>query len=71
MLVSFSQSELIILSRAQPRGSQAECDFKVKLSHFAPEIRLFFIDERKPKIFGLNNVMERGIRKIPNFVIDY
>lgn len=61
----------MILSRVQPRGSQAERDFKVKLSHFAPQIRLFFIDERKPKIFGLNNVMEREIRKIPKFVINY
>ena len=27
-----------------------------------------FRRKRKPKIFGFKNVIERGIRKIPNFV---
>ena len=41
---------------------------KYSFSHFTLQVRLFFIEERKPKIFGIKNVMERGIRKILSFV---
>lgn len=41
---------------------------KVTFSHFTHQVRLFFVEERKPKIFGLKN-MKRGIRKILIFVI--
>ena len=37
--------------------------------HFTPQVRLFFIEKRKPEIFGFKNVMERGIRKILTFVM--
>ena len=36
---------------------------KFIFSHFTPEVRLFFAEKRKPKIFGFKNVMERGVRK--------
>ena len=43
---------------------------KFNFSHFTPHtVRLFFVEKRKPKIFGFKNVMERGIRKILTFVI--
>ena len=28
-----------------------------------PQVRLFFVEQRKPKIFGLKNVMKGGISK--------
>ena len=41
----------------------------ISFSYFTPEVRLFFVEKRKPKLFGLKNVMEREIRKILTFVI--
>ena len=41
----------------------------VQVSHFTSQVRLFFVEKRKPKIFGFKNVMERGIRKCLTFVI--
>ena len=32
--------------------------------HFTRQVRLFFVEKGKPKIFGFKNVMHRGIRKI-------
>ena len=42
---------------------------EVQVSHFTSQVRLFFVEKRKPKIFGFKNVMERGIRKCLTFVI--
>ena len=42
---------------------------KFNFSHFTPQVRLFFVEERKAKIFGFKNVMERGISKILTFII--
>ena len=43
---------------------------KFNFSNFTPKvIRLFFVEKRKRKIFGFENVMEKGIRKILAFVI--
>ena len=43
------------------------CDFlKFNFSYFTPQVRLFFVVKRKPKIFRFKNAMERGIR-IKNF----
>ena len=42
---------------------------KFNFCDFTPQVRLFFIEKREPKISGLINVMERGIRKILTFVI--
>ena len=42
---------------------------EVQVLHFTSQVRLFFVEKRKPKIFGFKNVMERGIRKCLNFVI--
>ena len=45
------------------------CDFlKFNFSYFTPQVKLFFVVKRKPKIFGFKNAMERGIRKILTFV---
>ena len=39
------------------------CDFlKFNFSYFTPQVKLFFVVKRKPKIFGFKNAMERGIR---------
>ena len=39
-------------------------------SHSTPQVRLFFVQKRKPEIFGLKNVMERGIKKKkPSYVM--
>ena len=49
---------------------QIPYDFlKFNFSQYTPQVRLFFVEKRKPKIFGFKNVMERGIRKILPFVI--
>ena len=41
---------------------------KSNFSHFTPQVRLFFFyRERKPKIFGIENAMQRGIRKNYHF----
>ena len=34
---------------------------KYSFSHFTLQVRLFFVEERKPKIFGIKNVIEKGI----------
>ena len=36
---------------------------KFNVSHFTAQIRLLFVQKRKPKIFGFKNVMEKGIEK--------
>ena len=36
---------------------------------FLFKVRLFFVEERKPKTFGFKNAMESGIRKYLTFVI--
>ena len=36
---------------------------KSNFTHFNAKVRLFFVQKRKPKIFGFKNVMERGIKK--------
>ena len=41
---------------------------KFNVSHFTAQIRLLFVQKRKPQIFGFKNVMEKGIKKIFNFV---
>ena len=42
--------------------SKKFCDFqKFNFSTFTPQVRLFFVGKRKPKISGFKNVMERGI----------
>ena len=38
-------------------------------SHFTPQVRLLFVENRTPKIFGFKNVLKREIRKILSFVI--
>ena len=38
-------------------------------SHFTLHVRLFFVEKRKPKIFGFKNVMERGISELITLVI--
>ena len=42
---------------------------EVQVSHFTFQVRLFFVEKRKPKILGFKNVMERGISKCLTFVI--
>ena len=42
---------------------------EVQVLHFASQVRLFFVEKRKPKIFGFKNVMERAISKCLTFVI--
>ena len=42
---------------------------EVKVSHFTSQVRLFFVEKRKPKIFGFKNLMERAISKCLTFVI--
>ena len=37
-------------------------------SHFSAQVRLFFLQKRKPKIFGFENKTERRIRKILTLV---
>ena len=37
---------------------------KLDFSHFTPQVRLFFVEKRKPRIFGFKNVVKRAIRKI-------
>ena len=44
-------------------------DRSIHLQFFAPQVRLFFLEKRKPKIFEFKNAMERGVRKILTFVI--
>ena len=40
------------------------CDTKFNFSHFTPKVRgFFFVEKRKPKIFGFKNVMKREIKK--------
>ena len=41
---------------------------KFNVSQFTTQVKLFFVGRKKPKIFGLKNVMKRGIRKILAFV---
>ena len=41
---------------------------KLNFSHFTLRVMLFFVKKKKPKIFGFNNVIEIGIRKILTFV---
>ena len=42
---------------------------KFNFSHFTAQVRLSFVQKRKPKIFEFKNVMERGIRKILTFAL--
>ena len=49
--------------------NQIDRQMKFKFSHFTPQVRLFFVEKRKPKIFGLRNGMKRGINKIFTFAI--
>ena len=37
--------------------------------HFTSQVRLFFVEKRKPKIFGLKNAMKREIKKFLTFVM--
>ena len=39
-------------------------DFEFDFAHFTPQVRLFFVGKRKPKILGFKHVMERGIKQI-------
>ena len=41
---------------------------KYNFSHFTPQVRLFFVEKRKRKIFGFKNVRKRGTTKILTFV---
>ena len=46
------------------------CDFlEFDFSHFIPQVRLFCVRKRKPKIFGFKNVIERGIKKLIFFFV--
>ena len=40
---------------------------KFIFSHFNPEVRQFFAEKGKPKIFGFKNVMEKQFRKNSHF----
>ena len=40
---------------------------KFNFSHFTPQVGLFFVEKGKPKLFGIKNVMERGITTILTF----
>ena len=40
----------------------------IKFLHFTPQVKLFFVERRKPKISGFKNAMKRGIRKCLTFV---
>ena len=42
---------------------------EVQVWHFTSQVRLFFVEKRKPKIFGFKNGIGRRIRKCLNFVI--
>ena len=41
----------------------------VYFSHFTSQVRLFFVEKRKPIIFGLKTAMEKEIRKFLTFVV--
>ena len=41
----------------------------MNFAHFTSQVGIFFVDERKTKILGLEDVMERGIIKFLTFVI--
>ena len=43
--------------------------FPMNFAHFTSQVGIFFVDERKTKILGLEDVMERGIIKFLTFVI--
>ena len=42
---------------------------EVYFSHFTSQVRLFFVEKRDPKIFGLKTAMDREMRKCLTFVI--
>ena len=42
---------------------------EVQVTHFTSQVRLYFVEKRKPKIFRFKNVIERGRRKCLTFVI--
>ena len=49
---------------------QIHYDFlKFNFSHFTAQVRLFFVQKRKPKIPVFKNVTEKGIREMLTFVI--
>ena len=37
--------------------------------HFTPQVRIFFVEKKKPKTFGFKNLMESEKRKILTFVM--
>ena len=41
---------------------------KFNFSHFTPQVIIFFVEKRQPKILGLKNVMDKGVNKILTFV---
>ena len=43
--------------------------FGVFFSHFTPQVRIFFVEKKKPNIFGFKNLMESENRKILTFVM--
>ena len=45
------------------------CYIVVVLQEIVHQVRLFFAEKRKPNISGCKNMIERGNRKILNFVI--
>ena len=42
----------------------------INFSHFTAQVRLFFVQKRKPNILGFRNVKERRMGKIITFVIN-
>ena len=47
---------------------RSSSDKVFEVSFFTIQVRLYFVGRKKPKMFGLKNVMKREIRKILAFV---
>ena len=43
--------------------------FSGVFSHFSPQVRIFFVEKKKPKIYGFRNLMDSEKRKIITFVM--
>ena len=50
-------------------GAPNDYYLKISFSYFTPEVRLFFVEKRKPKIFGLKNVVERDVKVNVNIIL--
>ena len=71
-LITWGRLNLLDECSIQVQFSKLKLTYSLRFSefnfsYFTLQVKLFFIEKKKPKISGFKNIVERGIRKILTF----